>query len=265
MYKLLLTGADQIRHKIGKDNVLSLIGRALFFRFLCDRKIVTEDEVSDICETAAETSVHDTPRNIAKTFVDEAFDGLTDACKAKVLDPACGAGVFLVLAFRRLYAENRKKTGERPDTNAIRRILENQIRGLDQFWTKLNLISRRGYTVGNDPDKDATPMKELPDLATPVSTGKKFTVAKNAYAKFDRNFLTRTRMLKSGDRLRVYRSPLLLLRKSLPVDRRSGNALCSYVDIALNQDVYGYSANGHFDSRLLVQYLNLFAHGNSWT
>ena len=60
--------------------------------------------------SARETSVHYTPRRIAATLVDEAFDGLPDAHEARVLDPACGAGVFLVLAFRRLYRERWKAT-----------------------------------------------------------------------------------------------------------------------------------------------------------
>jgi hypothetical protein len=230
MYKLLLTGADQIAHRIGRDNVLSLVGRALFFRFLYDRKIIEEPDKHKICsratelracfddaenayqtsrwldetfngdflplsqrgtrqffedlnrsaivfqnlraivrgleptgnnqfqyrfswaifdfahvpvgllsqvyeafcwkwdeETSRETSVHYTPRNIAMTLVDEAFDGLENAAQARVLDPACGAGVFLVLAFRRLYLEHWRASETRPDTKVIRRILASSV------------------------------------------------------------------------------------------------------------------------------------------
>lgn len=52
MLNLLETGADRIRRRIGKANTLSLIGRALFFRFLFDRQIVTDDDVASICQTA---------------------------------------------------------------------------------------------------------------------------------------------------------------------------------------------------------------------
>jgi hypothetical protein len=44
-------------------------------------------------------SVHYTPRRIAATLVEEAFDGLSHADRVRVLDPACGVSVFLVLAF----------------------------------------------------------------------------------------------------------------------------------------------------------------------
>src|SRR5262249_37005268 len=56
-------------------------------------------------EEAEATSVHYTPRNIAVTLLDEAFHGLESAKEARALDPACGAGVFLVLAFRKIYRE----------------------------------------------------------------------------------------------------------------------------------------------------------------
>ena len=66
---------------------------------------------------AKSTSVHYTPRWIASYVVEEAFDSLPNAEKARVLDPACGAGVFLVLAFRRLY----RALGNRPVLGLIQR------------------------------------------------------------------------------------------------------------------------------------------------
>jgi type I restriction-modification system DNA methylase subunit len=53
-------------------------------------------------EHAEETSVYYTPKHIAKFLVEEAFAGLKDSADAVVLDHACGAGMFLVLAFRQL-------------------------------------------------------------------------------------------------------------------------------------------------------------------
>ena len=52
MFRLLTVGADRIAHKIGQVNALSLIGRALFFRFLCDREIITEEDRNKICPNA---------------------------------------------------------------------------------------------------------------------------------------------------------------------------------------------------------------------
>ena len=264
MLSLLETGADRIRRRIGKANTLSLIGRALFFRFLCDRQIVTDDDVPNICQTASTikecfddaentyrtsrwldetfngdflpfderptrdffkglnrsavvyqnlsaiirgdspvgsdgyqrqfdwatfdfahvpvgllsqvyeafswkweeeesgaTSVHYTPRNIAKTIVDEVFDGLENAHEARILDPACGAGVFLVLAFRRLYRERWRASGVRPDTKLIRKILEEQICGFDISDSALRLAALSLYLTAIELDPKPVPPEKL--------------------------------------------------------------------------------------------------------
>ena len=264
MYNLLTTGADAIRHKIGRDNVLSLVGRALFFRFLYDRRVVTEDNCPEICATANElkacfdnsenayrtskwlddtfngnflpfrergtrqffddlnrsaivfsnlkaivrglqpvgenqyqhrfdwaafdfahvpvgllsqvyeafswkwdphnaedTSVHYTPRNIAVTLAEEAFAALSDPHQARVLDPACGAGVFLVLAFRRLYAEHWRKHGVRPETAAIRKILETQLCGFDISESALRLAALSLYLTAIELDPNPVPPEKL--------------------------------------------------------------------------------------------------------
>ncbi len=265
MFNLLDQGADRLAHILGRANVLSLVGRALFFRFLCDRHIVAErdtkriapqaneplacfdnaenahatsqwldrtfngdflplkdggsraffDSIAERSKTvfrhlsaivrglepvgaegyqtklklkwsdfdfahvpvgllsqvyeafcwkwehrsAKETSVHYTPRRIAATLVDEAFDGLPKAHEARVLDPACGAGVFLVLAFRRLYRE-RWKT-KRPDTKAIREILEKQLTGFDISDSALKLSALSLYLTAIELDPAPIPPEKL--------------------------------------------------------------------------------------------------------
>ena len=215
MFDLLKQGADSLAGRVGRSDVLSLVGRALFFRFLQDRRVIKDQDLNAIApransltscfdkpENAAstcawldrtfnghflhlsgdgslsffeevanktkgevfqvlsailcgdqptgkhyqrrfnwgdfefahipvgllsqvyekfvwkwtdreakETSVYYTPRNIAAILVNEAFDRLPNARTACVLDPACGAGVFLVLAFRRLYRERSAISG----------------------------------------------------------------------------------------------------------------------------------------------------------
>ena len=69
--------------------------------------------------TARDTSVHYTPRTIAGLMVEEAFAATKDKADAKVLDSSCGAGIFLVLAFRRLVRE-QWNGGERPKTSVSR-------------------------------------------------------------------------------------------------------------------------------------------------
>ena len=112
-------------------------------------------------QTAKETSVHYTPRNIAATLVDEAFTKLPDAEKARVLDPACGAGVFLVLAFRRLYRERWRADGERPDKKVIRKILEKQLVGFDISDSALKLAALSLYLTAIELDPEPEPPEKL--------------------------------------------------------------------------------------------------------
>ncbi|MBL9159831.1 MAG: N-6 DNA methylase [Verrucomicrobiales bacterium] len=112
-------------------------------------------------ERSQNTSVHYTPRNIAATLVGEAFDNLKDSHAAKVLDPACGASVFLVLAFRRLYRELWKHTKERPGTDAIRGILENQLVGFDICDSALKLSALSLYLTAIELDPDPVPPEKL--------------------------------------------------------------------------------------------------------
>jgi len=112
-------------------------------------------------EDSRKSSVHYTPRNIAATLVDEAFDNLPNANKARVLDPACGASVFLVLAFRRLYRERWKSSGKRPDTAAIREILEQQLAGFDISESALKLSALSLYLTAIELDPEPVPPEKL--------------------------------------------------------------------------------------------------------
>jgi hypothetical protein len=112
-------------------------------------------------QNARDTSVHYTPRNIAATLVDEAFGKLPNAHDARVLDPACGASVFLVLAFRRLYQERWKAAGERPDTKTIREILEKQLVGFDISDSAIKLAALSLYLTAIELDPKPVPPEKL--------------------------------------------------------------------------------------------------------
>lgn len=264
MFELLKQSSEALAQALDKADVLSLIGRTLFFRFLCDRRIVTEENkaailpeateifasfdtprnaaavcgwldrtfngdflplsrngdvaffehaelvtdgalfthlgaiirgaqhvgsayqlplpwaafdfahipvglLSQVYEafcrrwdpTSKETSVHYTPRNIAETLVSEAFDGLSNASHPKVLDPACGAGVFLVIAFRRLYRHQWEQTRTRPDTKAIRNILDTQLVGFDISDYALRLAALSLYLTAIELDPNPVPPEAL--------------------------------------------------------------------------------------------------------
>lgn len=266
MFHLLNCGIERITRRIGWADVLSLVGRALFFRFLCDRNIVGPEYAQRIApgaqeleacfddwqktyatcqwldktfngeflplsrrgsraffedidskartvfkhlsaivrglepvgsedyqrklklkwsdfdfahipvgllsqvyerfcwkwdKTAGETSVHYTPRNIAATLVDEAFERLPAAHKARVLDPACGAGVFLVLALRRLYRERWEADKKRPNTTVIRELLNRQITGFDISESALRLAALSLYLTAIELDPQPVPPERL--------------------------------------------------------------------------------------------------------
>ena len=110
---------------------------------------------------AQSTSVHYTPRHIAQLMVNDAFDGLPQADQARVLDPACGASVFLVLAFRRLYQERWRAMGKRPQTKEIRGILERQLVGFDINESAIRLASLSLYLTAIELDPDPSPPESL--------------------------------------------------------------------------------------------------------
>lgn len=116
---------------------------------------------------AKDRSVHYTPRNLAKLLVDEALAGLEKpAHQAKILDPSCGAGVFLVLALRELvrrrWEADRKRLGNdvhRPSKQVIESILHHQIRGFDVSEPALRLAALGLYVT----------VIELNEITTPPS------------------------------------------------------------------------------------------------
>ncbi|QNK65804.1 class I SAM-dependent DNA methyltransferase [Variovorax sp. PAMC26660] len=84
-------------------------------------------------DDAGQESIHYTPRYIAEYMMEQAFPGIETAKldKARVLDPAAGACIFLVLSLRRLVQERWLRTRRRPRTKEIRQILNEQLRGYD--------------------------------------------------------------------------------------------------------------------------------------
>ena len=108
-------------------------------------------------EHAEKTSVYYTPKNIARCLVEEAFGGLEKPADAHVLDGACGAGIFLVLAFRKLARARWEKDGRRPDTRTIQHILYDQIRGFDVSESALRLAALALYITAIELNGSPTP------------------------------------------------------------------------------------------------------------
>ena len=110
--------------------------------------------------TARDTSVHYTPRAIAGLMVEEAFAATKDKAGAKVLDSSCGAGIFLVLAFRRLVRE-QWRDGERPKTSVIQDILYKQVRGFDISESALRLAALALYITAIELNASPRPPQAL--------------------------------------------------------------------------------------------------------
>lgn len=110
--------------------------------------------------TARDTSVHYTPRTIAGLMVDEAFAATKDKAGAKVLDSSCGAGIFLVLAFRRLVRE-QWISHERPKTSVIQNILYKQLRGFDISESALRLAALALYITAIELNASPRPPQAL--------------------------------------------------------------------------------------------------------
>lgn len=105
-----------------------------------------------------------TPRPIADLMVRASFRALErngSARDAKVLDPAAGAGVFLLTAFRELVAGRWRADGKRPDTQALRSILYRQVTGLDVNEAALRFAALGLYLMSIELDPNPRPVDKL--------------------------------------------------------------------------------------------------------
>ena len=105
-----------------------------------------------------------TPRLIADLLVRASFRALErqDAChRANVLDPAAGAGVFLLTAFRELVAQHWRIEGKRPDTTVLRSILYKQIVGFDIDEAALRFAALGLYLISIELDPNPKPVDKL--------------------------------------------------------------------------------------------------------
>lgn len=81
-----------------------------------DFRFIPVELLSGIYETflgdeQQELGAYYTPRHLANLVVDLAFDGVSDPTSETVYDGACGSGILLTTAFRRMLAHARAKRG----------------------------------------------------------------------------------------------------------------------------------------------------------
>ena len=105
-----------------------------------------------------------TPSSLANFMVAATVRGATrefNCQKPRVLDPACGAGVFLISAFRELVSERWLQDGKRPSTTVLRSILNNQITGFDIDESALRFAALGLYLMSIELDANTEPTKIL--------------------------------------------------------------------------------------------------------
>ena len=111
-----------------------------------------------------EQSGYYTPGIIANFMTDISIDAaLANSLvkKPKILDPAAGAGVFLISAFQKLVKERWQKDGVRPNTKTLRSILNNQITGFDLNESALRFASLGLYLISIELDPNPNPVTKL--------------------------------------------------------------------------------------------------------
>ncbi len=105
-----------------------------------------------------------TPRPIADLMVRASFRALErrgTVSHARVLDPAAGAGVFLLTAFRELVAGRWRAEGKRPETRELRSVLYDQVTGFDVNEAALRFAALGLYLMSIELDPNPRPVDKL--------------------------------------------------------------------------------------------------------
>jgi len=104
-----------------------------------------ETDETDLAEDA-----HYTPLTAVSMVLDQVFDGLTG--DETVIDLTCGSGVFLVESLRRLV--RLKVRGRTPDRATIRKVLYEQIYGVDKSEAAIRIAAFSLYLAALELDPD---------------------------------------------------------------------------------------------------------------
>lgn len=137
--------ADALSGDSSSDGQMS-IWRLYSFNFIPVELIsrLYEEFIED--EEKSENGAAYTPSHLANLLVDEIMPvgNAKELDKFKVIDPACGSGIFLVIAFKRLIQWWRAKNQyKNPSLSELKQILNNSIFGVDinEMATQLTAFS----------------------------------------------------------------------------------------------------------------------------
>lgn len=150
---------------LGHSLVPQAHGQLRLFRFRFDA--IPVDLISAIyqqfarsaaAEEAQAQGLHYTPIELVHLTLDPVFEGLP--ASARVIDPTCGSGAFLVEAFRRLVW--KRAGARRPQRGEIREVLYTQLYGVDINRSALGIAAFSLYLAALELDTD--PIDNLADL-----------------------------------------------------------------------------------------------------
>jgi len=142
-----------------------LSGQGRLFRFRFDA--IPVDLVSSIYQQFARSSaaddshtqgLHYTPVELVHLTLDPVFEALP--ASARVIDPTCGSGAFLVEAFRRLVW--KRTQGKAASRSIVRDVLYRQLYGIDINKSALGIAAFSLYLAALELDEE--PVQDIQDL-----------------------------------------------------------------------------------------------------
>lgn len=157
---------DLLRNFVdGVSLVAGKYGQGRLFRFRFEA--IPIDLISAIYQQFARSSaeesarvqgLHYTPIELVHLALDPVFEGLPST--ARVIDPTCGSGAFLVEAFRRLVWKNTEK--QPASRGLVRDVLYEQLFGMDINKSALGIAAFSLYLAALELDEE--PVHHLSDL-----------------------------------------------------------------------------------------------------
>lgn len=174
-----------------------------------DFKYIPVELLSGIYETFLSNSQRDegavyTPRHLASLAVDEAFRGINEPWKEVVLDGACGSGILLTTAYRRMLGAKRAIQTRALTYEQRQNILLNHIRGGDvsAAATKVTAFSLYLALLEDLTPSDIALLQEDRDVKMPPLLGT--VLAKDRASDF---FDSRNPIAKPGSATIVISNP----------------------------------------------------------
>lgn len=155
---------DLLRDFVEGRSLLSGQGRLFRFRF----DAIPVDLISSIYQQFARSSaageahvqgLHYTPVELVHLTLDPVFERLP--ARARVIDPTCGSGAFLVEAFRRLVWK-RTEEGKTVSRAMVRDVLRTQLYGIDINKSALGIAAFSLYLAALELDEE--PVQDILDL-----------------------------------------------------------------------------------------------------